>query len=483
MILIAIYARQSIDKKDSLSIETQVEKCKKEAEDTYTIFVDKGFSGKNTNRPEFQKMLEQVREGKIHRILVYRIDRFSRSIADFGAIWETLQKYGVDFVSINEKFDTATPIGRAMLYIVMSFAQLERETIAERIKDNYYTRLENGTWVGGPAPFGFVIQKIVQNGKKASVLEQNEKSEVVKEIFKFYENAETSLGDVVDYLNQHQIPCGKRKSWDHVAVSRILHNPIYAQCDFNMYAYFLSKGVQIRCAPESFDGIHAGMLIGKRQRGEGKYCQSNQQYFAIAFHKGVITSEQWILCNEKLDRNKQISNKGRGKYTWLSGLLRCGKCGYSLKVIVSKGRKYLICSGRTNYHICKEKLEVSIESLEDTIQKELECLFSQVELKEENVRDVSTEHRKKEIEKKIVRLVEAIAENDTASLPYLKQKIRDLQKEKDDLLDAVEMDSQKTSKMKLNFSLLDFEGKKYLAAQCINFIKIVGDTATIYWKV
>ena len=125
-VLDAIYARQSVAKADSLSIQGQIDLCKKQASEDVRVYQDKGYSGKNTNRPAFQRMMADVERGEIQKVLVYRLDRFSRSIADFGRLWEILKKHGVEFVSINETFDTSTPMGRAMLNIIMVFAQLEQ---------------------------------------------------------------------------------------------------------------------------------------------------------------------------------------------------------------------------------------------------------------------------------------------------------------------------------------------------------------------
>ena len=110
----AIYARQSVDKKDSLSIRGQVELCRKEGEGEFRGYQDRGFSGKDTARPSFQRMMAEVQRGQINRIVVYRLERFSRSIADFGRVWELLQQCGVDFPSVSERFDTSTHTGRAM---------------------------------------------------------------------------------------------------------------------------------------------------------------------------------------------------------------------------------------------------------------------------------------------------------------------------------------------------------------------------------
>ena len=107
-----IYARQSVDRKDSISIESQIDFCKYELKGgSCRVFKDKGYSGKNTDRPEFQKLLGEIRKGKVRRVIVYKLDRISRSILDFTTMMELFQEYDVEFVSSTEKFDTSTPMG------------------------------------------------------------------------------------------------------------------------------------------------------------------------------------------------------------------------------------------------------------------------------------------------------------------------------------------------------------------------------------
>ena len=134
--MIAIYARQSVEKEDSISIESQIEMCTYEARgEAFLVYKDKGFSGKNTNRPEFQRMMQDIRTGRkgITKVIVYKLDRISRSILDFSNMMDIFGKLGVEFSSATEKFDTSTPMGRAMLNICITFAQLERETTQQRV--------------------------------------------------------------------------------------------------------------------------------------------------------------------------------------------------------------------------------------------------------------------------------------------------------------------------------------------------------------
>lgn len=158
-----IYARQSVDRKDSISIESQIDFCKYELKGgSCRVFKDKGYSGKNTDRPEFQKLLGEIRKGKVRRVVVYKLDRISRSILDFANMMELFQEYDVEFVSSTEKFDTSTPMGRAMLNICIVFAQLERETIQKRVTDAYYSRCLKGFHMSGQAPYGFELDLSVE---------------------------------------------------------------------------------------------------------------------------------------------------------------------------------------------------------------------------------------------------------------------------------------------------------------------------------
>ena len=111
----AIYARQSVDKKDSISIESQIEFCKYELKGgNCKEYKDKGYSGKNTERPQFQQLMRDIESGLVRKVVVYKLDRISRSILDFAKMMDFFQKYEVEFVSSTEKFDTSTPMGRAI---------------------------------------------------------------------------------------------------------------------------------------------------------------------------------------------------------------------------------------------------------------------------------------------------------------------------------------------------------------------------------
>jgi site-specific DNA recombinase len=116
---------------------------------------DGGFSGGNTDRPALQRLLDDVRAGKVDIIVVYKVDRLTRSLADFAKLVELFDQHTVSFVSVTQQFNTTTSMGRLTLNVLLSFAQFEREVTSERIRDKIAASKRKGLWVGGMAPLGY----------------------------------------------------------------------------------------------------------------------------------------------------------------------------------------------------------------------------------------------------------------------------------------------------------------------------------------
>jgi len=144
-----------------------------------TKYDDGGFSGGNTDRPALQRLLEDVRAGKVDVIVVYKVDRLTRSLADFAKLVELFDKHSVSFVSVTQQFNTTTSMGRLTLNVLLSFAQFEREVTSERIRDKIAASKRKGLWVGGMAPIGYDTKD-----RKISVNEA--KADWVRTIFRNY---------------------------------------------------------------------------------------------------------------------------------------------------------------------------------------------------------------------------------------------------------------------------------------------------------
>ena len=423
----AVYARQSVEKKDSLSIAGQIDLCRRTAGGgELRVYKDAGYSGKNTERPAFQQLMKDIRADRIGTLYVYRLDRFSRSVADFGQLWEVLQEHHVEFVSVNENFDTKTPMGRAMLHIIMVFAQLERETTAERVRDNYYRRAALGAWPGGPAPYGFDNGRARgRDGSEVPSLIPNDKAEVVQRIFREYAAEGMSLGRLARKLTTEGIPAPKRATWDNVTLSRLLHNPAYVMADEQVRLHYLGQGVEVTSPPEAFDGVHGVLLVGKREANARKYTKTENHRASVLSSVGVVPSSLFLAVQAKLAHNRQVGNSGKGKHTWLSGLLKCAKCGYSLSVVVDKSYRYLACSGRYNMNHCDATIHVKLAELEAVVQTEIEKLLTQcpqepvVPKPEED----SYTQRLLELDRRAERLMDAFAESEDLPTSYLQKAL------------------------------------------------------------
>ena len=203
----AIYARQSVDKKDSISIESQIEFCRHELKGgTAREYQDKGFSGKNTDRPQFQQLVNDVEAGLIARVVVYKLDRISRSILDFAKMMDMFRQYNVEFISSTEKFDTSTPMGRAMLNICIVFAQLERETIIKRVSDAYQSRTRKGMRMGGKTPYGYKLEPFSIEGITTNRLVADpDAADNVRFMYELYSNANVSLHEVARCFSEKGI--------------------------------------------------------------------------------------------------------------------------------------------------------------------------------------------------------------------------------------------------------------------------------------
>lgn len=501
--MIAIYVRQSVDKKDSISIESQIEFCKREfskEDEEYKVYSDKGYSGKNTNRPAFEEMINDIQNGLIKRVIVYKLDRISRSTLDFANIIDTFQKHKVEFTSTTEKFDTSTPIGKAMLNIVIVFAELERLTIQMRIKDNYYARGKKGFFMGGRIPYGFNKVQTKVNGIKTSTFENDpEQTNTIQNMYKLYSTTDMSLGQISDYLNNEKISAPLGGLWDSGKISRLLRSPIYVKADADIYQYYKNKGCIISNDITDFIGIYGCFLYGKRDLNERKYTNVENHVLSIGLHEGIVDSKTWLLCQYKLDDNKQIKNSGKGRHTWLSGIVKCGYCGYAVSVIKSStGRyKYFNCRGKTNMKICKgHSVPILVNEIENIIKGNLLQKVSDLKntnLIEESVDDISVNKIKlqiMDIDNQIDNLLNQLSQANNITMKYINERISSLDSTKNQLLEEMKKititntkkeSSEEIIKHITNWDSLPMDDKKMVCRYYIKKIKIKDDSLDIEW--
>lgn len=361
---VAIYSRKSLFTGRGDSVENQIEMCREYINFSLAdykdkeifVYEDEGFSAKNLNRPQFQKMISDLETLHFDYIVCYRLDRLSRNVSDFSGLIEKLERKNVHLVCIKEHFDTSSPMGRAMMYITSVFAQLERETLAERVRDNMHMLARTGRWLGGCAPTGYdgteVTEIIVEGKIKTShKLIFNDEIETVKLMYNtFIENP--SVSGVSKRLVRENIKSKIKGSFFSVpGIREILSNPVYCIADGDAYNYFIKHNADICCDKKEWNGEFGVSPYNKRDYSKGaKRNDISDWIISIGKHKGIIGGKDWAAIQNYFHNNskeKIINNSDLGL---LSGLIYCTDCGQKMFT-----KKQKATSDNYSY-ICSSKL-------------------------------------------------------------------------------------------------------------------------------
>ena len=351
---IAIYSRKSKFTGKGESIGNQIELCKEyirahygdDALDHLVVYEDEGFSGGNLNRPDFKKMMAAAKERKFKAIIVYRLDRISRNISDFSSLIEELARLDIAFVSIKEQFDTGSPMGRAMMYIASVFSQLERETIAERIRDNMHELAKTGRWLGGTTPTGFESEgeeKVTVDGKKKKTFKLKlipQEAEIVRMIYDLFSET-NSLTMTEAELMKRRIVTRNGNYFTRFSIKAILQNPVYIVADQEAYDYLTEKEADLFSDRAEFDCKHGIMAYNRTDQEKGKttqYNPVNEWIVAVGKHPGLIPGKTWVRVQEALEQNKSKAfRRPKSNEALLTGLLYC-RCGNRMYPKLSKRR-------------------------------------------------------------------------------------------------------------------------------------------------
>ena len=267
------------------------------------VFEDAGYSAKNTDRPDYQRMMARVRTGEFSHLLVWKIDRISRNLLDFAAMYAELKKLGIVFVSKNEQFDTSSAMGEAMLKIILVFAELERNMTSDRVSAVMLSRANDGIWNGGKVPFGYAYDK---DSKQFSIIE--DEAQVVLHIYDLYESVK-SLTTVAKSLNEKGVRSRTGKPWNPTTVRTMLTNPFYAGTYRYNYWDESSKSFTVKDKDEWVLVLdhHPAIVTPERQEIIAVMLQSKQRGWAGA---GMTYQRKNIHI--------------------FAGLLKCGCCGYTM---------------------------------------------------------------------------------------------------------------------------------------------------------
>ncbi|MGB2579442.1 DNA invertase Pin-like site-specific DNA recombinase [Elusimicrobium simillimum] len=313
----AIYVRKSTEHGLELefnSLHNQEEACKAYvASQTFNrwgyhkTYSDGGISGGTMERPGLQKMLKDVRDGNVNMVVVYKVDRLSRSIVDFHKMIQELERYNCNFVSVTQAFDTSNSMGKLTLNMLLSFAQFEREVGSERVRDKIAATKAKGMWVGGTPPLGYdlVDKKLIPNPKEA---------EMVNNIFNKYLDLESIL-KLKDWTveqgykaKEWKTKKGHMKGGKHFLVAT-LHEFLRKQLYIGMIEHKSNnkvyKGQHEGIVPKDvFDKVQE--MLGRRY--ENKVKRKKYEYAKCLFNKNLVTADGKVFLHTSSKKSARRFN-------------------------------------------------------------------------------------------------------------------------------------------------------------------------------
>jgi len=294
MLETGIYLRVSTEKQvqEGFSIRAQVDKLKSYALlkewDIYDIYSDEGISGKNiVDRPAINRLIDDINDGKVNNVLVFKVDRLTRSTRNLLELVELFEENNCAFNSLTESIDTATPSGRMFLKIIGIFAEFERENLVSRLKLGFERKAKEGyTLANRHISYGYSKEK----GQKIQTILPDE-VKIVREIFALYVDENMSMTGIAKTLNQRKIPTKMNSTWDANTIKNLLTNPTYI--------------------------------------GKVRYSLSDEKkYFEVeGHHERIISDELFHQAQEKIKNMPQILRTKRPKEAnYFCGVLTCGCC-------------------------------------------------------------------------------------------------------------------------------------------------------------
>jgi DNA invertase Pin-like site-specific DNA recombinase len=348
----AIYTRKSTE--EGLEQQFNTLQAQREAAEAYIrsqqlsgwialsdAFDDGGFTEANMDRPALKQLLAAIEERRVDCVVVYKVDRLSRSLLDFARLMALFDRYGVSFVSVTQEFNTTTSLGRLTLNILLSFAQFEREIISERTRDKLSAARRKGKWIGGIPVLGYDVD--LRGGRLA--VNQKE-AELVREIFAICDKAGT-LSASLQEVN--------------------------------------AQGLRTKCWTSRGGREHAGKTLCKSSLGAllrnvlYKGCISHKGTIYPGEQRAIVDTKLWERVNRKLElrRASQVGREHQKQEAFLHNLIRCGECGTTLVATYTKRRgkrhNYYVCPKAKRHHGCKQP-PVATEDLDASVRRRVETV-------------------------------------------------------------------------------------------------------------
>lgn len=468
---VALYIRVSSQEQanEGYSVGEQEERlksyCRAVSWTVYKVYIDPGFTGSNIKRPGLQELLRDAAAHRFDRVVVYKLDRLSRSQKDtLELIEDRFLKNGIDFVSISENFDTSTPFGRAMIGILAVFAQLEREQIKERMQMGKMARAKEGKWCGGGVPpfgYNYINDQLVPDDiQKLHVME----------MFNLAERG-TSPAKISEIFSRKGYKCNMTaERWTDTMVRRMLKNDVY----IGKVSYFKQK----------FDGIHEPLI-------------SQEQFDNVQ-----------AILQQRTEQYERLYPDPNNKVTYFGGYLVCAKCGAKYQHRTAK-KNYKGHTYSYNYYTCNSVAKKNPNYIRDPNctnitwkQKDLEeSIFNEMKkltveqvddhftLRPDDIQKKTYQAEIKAIDRKMERLMDLYI-MDGVPKDKVQVQIHDLNKRRDQITEQMEaIQEPDTEAIKDCIKTIpdilahgSYADIRDLISQLIDHVEIDGEYLTIVWK-
>ncbi len=516
---IAIYSRKSKFTGKGDSIGNQIDRCRDYINFIYSeqkdieiiIFEDEGFSGKNTERPGFKRMMHMVKGKELDSVVVYQLNRLGRKVKDILETIDIFKEFNCALHSVTEKIDTSSPMGTMFLTILASISQFERDDMIQRITDNMYILAKDGRWLGGQETYGFkhIRESFTDSHGKtryfSSLVIKEDEMDIVLKIYDLFLEMQ-SLSQVHKYLLQRGVRGKKGGYINKSSIKSILINPNYVMCNDDIIEYLEEDGY-IVTNQESGKGI---LTYCKRSNDK---TRNNPKIASTSKHSGVIQPDHWLKVQEIMNMNKDKKpNRGNSTSGLLSGILRCS-CGAVMNVTKSRQLKD---GTRPYYYTCSMKISSGgalcnknningllvdkrvieevvgydaskvIEELDKILEKEiykedngkLEEIYDKIKLlkNKKNNMFIQLSNLDLEDDKEIIVEYQEVIRGINSEINELNEKLTDIEQSSNMIIDS-EIDIQeiknKVQNFKDTFEMLKHEDKKKVLSKI--FEKIVWD--------
>ncbi|MDR2558292.1 MAG: recombinase family protein [Oscillospiraceae bacterium] len=449
----AIYIRVSTDaqREEGYSIDAQKDAltayCKAKGIKDFDCYIDGGFTGSNIERPEMQRLIGDIKNGIINCVLVYKLDRLSRSQKDtLYLIEDVFNPYGVAFMSLGENMDTSTPHGRAMLGILSAFAQLERENIRERTRMGMKERVKTGLWMGGGRiPYGYNYDRT------QGILVPNAEAENVRKMYDLYleGNSFSKIAQTMGMKYDRQV-----------------------------------------------------MMILSRKSNAGYIIYNNEEYKGQ--HEAIITLDTYLRTMDMM-RDRSVVRETSGNYLF-TGLILCGKCGAKMRYQKwgkKKGDCKIICYShdKNKPYLVKDpncsNARQWAADVEDAVIKDLFSFSVKLNtVKEKKSSDLKVteilNRQYDEISKKIKRLYNLYSEDSDdiliETINEHKKQLLDIQRqieveqERNEISDKIEKVKKSLTTLKETWEYMTLDERKNLIRGCVEKIVITADNIEVFYK-